>query len=252
MQTETNILNDLQTASCFSHLPQDALEVLVPHFEVLEVVNEEYLFHEGDPTEIFYIVRRGEFAAFRDAVGTPVQLLDRLRRGDFFGHLGLFTDGRHPAAVRATEDSVVLQIKRADLLAFLDEYPELRGELEDLATQRYSALVAAGIEAEKGREVRVRVKNHVDLELEDGTVLPVELDNLSVGGFSLSNAPESWKADEVVHFGLRLPAGTLRLAGRIAWRRGDHVGLAFTEMSAKHDTMIQMAIHLLIDSQGNS
>jgi CRP-like cAMP-binding protein len=239
---------DLRRVALFHDLDDEALAGLARHFVELRVPADQFLFREGEVSEDFYVIGDGALAVFRDWVGSPSQLLGRLRKNDFCGEIGLFTTFRHSASVRASEPSCLLKIAKDDFLAFLDDHPAIRAELEAVALRRHSANLAAALELAKQREIRVRLHREVILHLEDGTAHPATLENLSVGGFCLYGAPASWQAEETVRFGLGLPIGTLQLAGRIAWRRDDAVGMAFSEMIANHDTIIQLVIHLLLES----
>ncbi|MCP4654062.1 MAG: cyclic nucleotide-binding domain-containing protein [bacterium] len=239
---------ELRDVALFSNLDDVELERLAKGFVELRVPADHFIHHEDELSDAFYVIREGAVAAFRDAVGEPAQLLARLHQGDFFGEIGLFGTSTHSASVRATEPSRLLRIPKEDFLPFLDDHPEVKAELETVAIRRHGANLAAALKLGQQREVRMRLDRDVVLRLEDGTAHPVRLENLSVGGFCLHGAPQSWQPVQSVGFALELGIGTLRFAGRIAWRRGDAVGMAFTEMSSNHDAIIQLAIHLLLES----
>jgi hypothetical protein len=141
-----------------------------------------------------------------------------------------------------------VRIPKQELLDFLTHHPLARAALETLAAQRHSSNLAAELHVERGREVRMRLHHQVRLDLEDGSTQQAFLENLSLGGFCLDGAPSAWQTESTVHFTLGIGIGDLRLAGRVAWRRDDNVGIQFTEMSANHDLIIQMAIRLLLES----
>lgn len=232
----------------FKKLDLSARERLAELIHRVEIAADRNLVHEGDEMDAVYFVVSGALAVFRDTVGSPVVLLRRLYPGDFFGIVALFGSGRHYATVRANEETTLMRLPKQDLLRFLAGEPELRADLENWAAQQHGANLAAELEVERGREVRMRLHHAVELTLEDGTIRRSYLENLSIGGFCLAAAPEGWRPETDVRFGLSFSAGTLDLAGRIAWRRGDTVGLQFTRMSANHDVIIQLSIRLLLES----
>lgn len=242
------IAEQLAQFTHFKKLDPAARERLAEFVHRLEIAAEENLVHEGDEMDAVYFVVSGALAVFRDTVGSPVVLLRRLYPGDFFGIVALFGDGRHGATVRSSEKTTLMRLPKQDLLRFLAGQPELRADLESRAAQQHSANLAAALEVERGREVRMRLHHAVELTLEDGTSHSSYLENLSIGGFCLTAAPKSWQPEADVRFGLGFSAGTLDLAGRIAWRRRDTVGLQFTRMSANHDVLIQLSIRLLLES----
>ncbi|MEM8930818.1 MAG: cyclic nucleotide-binding domain-containing protein [Acidobacteriota bacterium] len=204
------------------------------------------LYHEGDEIDAVYGVLAGTVVAYREAVAMPVQLVGRYGPGRLVGHVDLFADGPHLSAVRATEASRLVAFGREVFEALLDEHPDLFARLEVEVTERYGAQLAAALDLERHREVRMRVSHAAELELPGGSRRPVQLENLSVGGFCMRDAPTSWDENDEVRFKLHVPGGALDLGGRVAWRRDEAVGLAFDRMSNAHDTLIQMAIHLLV------
>lgn len=245
--TQTTLTrHELRRTGLFRELEESELAQLTELFVPVEVAAEELVVESEKPIEAFFIVRSGRLAVFRDAVGEPVQLLARLGRGDFFGELGVFEQVRSTNSVRATEPSLLLKVRREDLVSFLESHPTIRLKLQMAGLQRHSAQVAAALELGRRREVRISLHHPITLRLDDGQVMDAILSNLSLGGVSLSPAPDAWCGGTAVRFGLGLPAGTLQLAGRVAWRRGDMVGVAFTDMAENHDLLIQLTIRMLL------
>lgn len=212
----------------------------------LEVPEGQVVIHEGEPADALYLVGAGSFAAFRDAVGQPVHLLSRLDKGDFFGDLGFFGDGRCAASVRASEAGRLLRIAEAPLLSFLERHPDIHRQLQAISADRFSRLLASTLELGRRREVRIKCSERVTLRLGDGSVAPALLENLSLGGACIAAAPSAWREGVEVAFSLGLESGVLPLAGRISWREDDKVGLAFRPLDDRHDAMIQMAIRVLL------
>ena len=208
----------------------------------------ELLYREGEPVEAIFVLEHGDVALFREAIGFPVQLLGRCKKGDILGHIALFAEVLHMESARCSGVCRVLEVSRDDFTAFLIDHPDLHQELEHTATEQYGARLAAGLELGKHREVRMRLSRPVAIRLADGQEREVTLENLSLGGFCMVGAPEQWELGEEVTFALRFPEASLDLAGRVAWRAGDNVGLAFHHTSEQHDAMIQMATHLLLDA----
>lgn len=232
----------------FRSLSAEEAEELASLATVVEAPTDDNVVHEGEEMDALFLVLEGSLAEFRDTVGHPVVLLRRLYPGDMFGHVALYSNGRHVSTFRANEQSQLLRIERRDLLDFLEGQAAVRTAIETLAAQRHSSNLAAEIHVERGREVRMRLHQKVRLGLEDGTSCDAYLENLSLGGFCLQDPPASWEEDSVVHFTLGLGIGNLDLAGRVAWKRDNGVGIQFTEMKANHDLVIQMAIRLLLES----
>ena len=64
------------------------------------------IFREGDRARRFFVVLKGRVEAFHDRPGQPLKVLNTLRRGDYFGEIGLLQeDGRRTASIRVTADA---------------------------------------------------------------------------------------------------------------------------------------------------
>lgn len=238
---------DLRRVELFRDLDEDELERLAEHFVELAIGASRLILQQGKPSEAFYVVAEGTVAVFRDAVGSPVQLLARLDRGDFFGELGLFVEGRHTASVRATEPVRVLQITNRDLLAFLDDYPPIFHKLQMAAARRHSANMASALEMGRRREVRIRCSHSVLLKLSDGSSHNVQLENLSLGGMCVAGAPVDWRVGDKVSLRLAIRENEIALTCRVAWQQDRSQGLMFVDRSPNHDMIVQMATRLLLE-----
>lgn len=241
-------VEELRSASLFRGLEDGLLADLAARFVELEVPPDGVVYRGGEPSDFFYVVTEGELVVFRDLVGKPLQLLGHLAAGDFFGELALLANAPHGSAVRARSPSRVLRLAKGDLLDFLDRQPDVRLRLQNAAAQRHSSNVAAALELGRRREVRIRFRHEVEISLAGDRGPETVLENLSLGGLSLSGAPAGWQTGEQVSFGLGLREGRLDLVGRIVWRHGETVGIAFDKRSPNHDTILQMTIRSLIEA----
>ncbi|MCH8900550.1 MAG: cyclic nucleotide-binding domain-containing protein [Acidobacteria bacterium] len=92
-------------------LPRLSKEVLVKTTEELQTVTfsaGEIVIEQGDDPDHFYIVVSGEVEVIhRDSSGEE-KILATLQSGDFFGEIGLLTEARRMATVRAKTDLEVL------------------------------------------------------------------------------------------------------------------------------------------------
>lgn len=240
-------LKDLKAVELFQDLDGDELQRLADWFVELSVPSQRLILQEGKASEAFFIIAEGSVAVFRDAIGSPVHLLARLDAGDFFGELGLFVDGQHAASVRTTEPCRLLKITKKDLLHFLDDHSHVFYKLQLAAARRHSANLASTLELGRRREIRIRCSNEVTLRRENGEQHSVLLENLSLGGVCIRQAPEVWGVGDDVAFFLSIRENEVRLSGRVAWRQGDSLGLAFIKKAPNHDMIIQMATRLLLE-----
>ena len=240
---------ELVALELFAGIDPAALDTLAESFIEAEIPAQKIVLQEGDRADAFFIVSKGALAVYRDAPGQPVQLIARLHEGDFFGELGLVGDeGRYGSSVRASEASRVLRIGREDFLPFIERHPELQLKLQMVAARRHSQTVGSALELGRRREVRIRCSREVLVELEDGSRRSMMLENLSLGGACIGQAPQWWTEGRVVGFGLVLREGLLWLDGVVRWRRNEVVGIRFEPRAPSHDMLLQMAIRLLLET----
>lgn len=187
-------------------------------------------------------------AIVRDAVGKPVQLLARLKAGEFFGESGLIDALPRSASARTLEATRLLMIPRGSFLEFLERQPLMKLQLRRAAIERHGANVDATAGNPVRKEVRITVDREVVLGLPDGSEIRARLDNLSLGGAAIEEVPDDWRIQRTVSFTLGLPRAEplLDLTAVVTWRKGKKIGLAFRESSTDQRIAISRALQELL------
>ncbi|WP_347239477.1 mechanosensitive ion channel domain-containing protein [Microcoleus sp. FACHB-68] len=129
----------------------------------------EFLFHEGDPGDAFYIVLSGSVEVFVEKIN---KRLANLGPGKFFGELSLMLGIPRTASVRGLEDSILFVINHQSFETLLRANPELAevivqelGKHKEELSQRQQQLREMGLvdAAEDDKNpvtwVRNRLKN---------------------------------------------------------------------------------------------
>jgi ATP-binding cassette subfamily B protein len=88
----------------------------------------EFVFHEGEPGDAFYIIRSGRVEIVKETEGTVRRLMER-GDGDFFGELALLYGGQRAAGVRCLEPTRLFRLDRRHFEALLAEEPEVKERL---------------------------------------------------------------------------------------------------------------------------
>jgi CRP/FNR family transcriptional regulator len=85
----------------------------------------EIIFFEGDTPEWFYIVAEGRVKAFKQSSSGKEFTIAFFSPGEIFGEVAVFENKPYPASASAQSvgETVVLGIKREELLAFLAKHP---------------------------------------------------------------------------------------------------------------------------------
>ncbi|HKV07806.1 MAG TPA: cyclic nucleotide-binding domain-containing protein [Thermoanaerobaculia bacterium] len=242
----------LQKVPLFSELPEDQLDRLAHLCQEESQPAYQLIFREGDPVDAFYVVREGLVTVFRDEQGRPLQVLARLEEGGFFGEMGLLNDkARRIASARTAAPTRLLRIDKADLIRLLTDNPGLELKFRSEVIRRHGMNVSALLGLAGQRDVRIRLGVDAVLELEDGTILPVKLENLSIGGVGLSGVPLSWQIGYLVRFRLGRPdePDILTVSGTVTWREGETVGIAFGPEAAGNAALVHRALRRFLDKR---
>ena len=137
----------------------------------------DFLFHEGDPGDAFYIILSGSVEVFVEKINKN---LTTLKAGKFFGELALILGIPRTASVRAIEDTILFAINKKGFEKILHENPELAevilqefGKHKEELFERQSELRTLGlVDIEEDDKniivwVRSRFKNLFNLWLID-------------------------------------------------------------------------------------
>ena len=122
---QTAIVNALRGCQLFAGISPAELAAIAEITVLKPVAKGSYLFHEGDPSVGFYIMQTGASNVHRvNAVGKE-QVIHVFRAGESFAEGTLATDKGYPADARAVDESQVMLVQKAGILALLRRQPEL-------------------------------------------------------------------------------------------------------------------------------
>ncbi|WP_077213760.1 Crp/Fnr family transcriptional regulator [Bacillus dakarensis] len=84
-----------------------------------------HIFLQDDPLENVYFIYDGKVKIYKSDVTGKEQIVNFLKSGDMFPHVGFFRKGGYPAFSEATEDSTLVVVPIAKFENLLVEQPEL-------------------------------------------------------------------------------------------------------------------------------
>lgn len=131
----------LRSCQLFMGLPQEDLDAVASFLIPKELDRSEYLFHEGSPSEGFYVVQRGAVNIHRVGANGKEQVIAVFRAGQSFAEAALASAGGYPADARAIEPTTVLLVPKADILGLLRRRPELALRMLGSMSQHLRVLV---------------------------------------------------------------------------------------------------------------
>jgi len=242
----------LRKVSLFADLDDAQLERLAGLLKEEHHPAYKLIFREGDPVDAFYLVHDGLVTVFRDQEGKPQQVLARLEEGGFFGEMGLLNDkARRYASARTAAPTTLLRMDKPELIDLLATNPGLELKFRAEVIRRHGMNVSALLGLAGQRDVRIRLGVDAMLEMEDGSRMPVTLENLSLGGVGLSGVPDSWQTGYLVKFrlGRRDEPAILDVSGTITWREGDTIGIAFGPEAAGNALLVQRALRRFLEGR---
>lgn len=121
----TGLTGTLRCSQLFSGLPADDLEAIAAFTHVQKLAKNDYLFHEGEPSQGFYLVQSGAINVHRVNAAGKEQVIHVFRSGESFAEAALSSPTGYPAEARALEPTTVLLIPKAPILQFIGRRPDL-------------------------------------------------------------------------------------------------------------------------------
>ena len=123
------IVETLKKSEIFSSLKEDELKSIGELFKKLNFNNNETVFHEGDPSDKFYILAEGNVKIIKHSLAGKDIILEIMSPGDAFGGVAVLDNKPYPASAQALELSSVIRISRQNLFQIMEEYPILKLEI---------------------------------------------------------------------------------------------------------------------------
>ncbi len=207
--------------------------------------DRQFIFRSGDPSDAVYVIREGNVDILRDERGKPLERLAHLGAGEIFGELGVLHGVERTASVRATEGCRLLRIGKLAFLRVLEANAVAEAKLETLAAQRHCDNSAAVLHVRKDPRIRIDARMILVPAAEDQQV--TRLEDISQGGLSMTGVPAPWQSEDPVSFTLVSGGERLCVIGRVAWRRDETVGIAFTGDIPGHDHRVSRFTHVLLE-----
>lgn len=93
-------------------------------YSVIEYEPEEFIFKQGDPGDLMYLVQDGEVEVLQDLGGHENQVAI-LERGDFFGEMAVLEEEPRTHSVRALSTAKLIKIDRAGFQSMLTRNAEI-------------------------------------------------------------------------------------------------------------------------------
>jgi CRP-like cAMP-binding protein/Fe-S-cluster-containing hydrogenase component 2 len=145
---ERSLATHLRSVPLFATLNEEFIEHLRQSVELVSYNQNQIICKEGDPADAFYLIRSGMVRVSQNLPGGEI-VRTYLSRGDYFGEIGLLRSIKRTATCAALDAADVVKIPADEFNLMLEKFPEVRAQLEPVATARLAAdqsrMVPAGI-----------------------------------------------------------------------------------------------------------
>jgi CRP/FNR family transcriptional regulator len=116
---------DIRQVSIFSSLSDKEAKEISSYFISQKFKKKETIFTEGDPSEWFYIVKKGKVKITKLSHEGKEIIIEIISPRDFFGGIAVLRGFAYPANAVAMDDTEVLRISRNNLMKIMDRFPNL-------------------------------------------------------------------------------------------------------------------------------
>ncbi len=114
----------LRSVPFLAKLSDATLTRLVRRCPLQHIPAHHDLFLQGETGDALYVILAGQVEIIQTLDGAPVRLAT-FHAGEYFGEMALLDDEPRSASARTLQDSVLLQVRKQDLLELVREHPSL-------------------------------------------------------------------------------------------------------------------------------
>lgn len=122
MLERKEIIGYLKNTQMFKYFHDEAMEILLNSGEVCHYASGDYIIKESEVDASLFVIVSGSVNVTVAEEEKEVYICT-IGEGEVFGEAGIFSQVKRTANVLATEDTVVLSLKRDELLLFIKENP---------------------------------------------------------------------------------------------------------------------------------
>ena len=135
---ERSLNNHLRSVPLFATVNEEFLEHLKENVELASYNQGQVICREGDDADAFYLIRSGMVRVAQTMPGGEM-VRTYLSRGDYFGEIGLLRAIKRTATCSALDAVDVVKIPAGEFNLMLEKFPDVRAQLEPVASARLAA-----------------------------------------------------------------------------------------------------------------
>jgi CRP-like cAMP-binding protein len=135
---ERSLNNHLRSVPLFATVNEEFIQHLKENVELASYNQGQVICQEGEDADAFYLIRSGMVRVSQVMPGGEM-VRTYLSRGDYFGEIGLLRAIKRTATCSALDAVDVVKIPAGDFNLMLEKFPEVRAQLEPVASARLAA-----------------------------------------------------------------------------------------------------------------
>ena len=112
----------IQQADLFHGMEKEFVKEVMDITKKVDFEPGEYLFHEGDPAENFYILLKGRVALKTGEIGQVVHIVSH--SGEAFGWSSLVGRGTYSASAMCETTARLLEVSGSQVIEIIRKHPE--------------------------------------------------------------------------------------------------------------------------------
>jgi CRP/FNR family transcriptional regulator len=121
-EEEQELIKFLGNVALFERLTKMERRNLQQYIYIKQFKEGEYIFKQGHPAVVLYIVKEGELKLCVEKDGKEIEL-DKIEKYDFIGESAIFVEDRRPVSAITVKDSILLAISRKSVEGFAYRFP---------------------------------------------------------------------------------------------------------------------------------
>ena len=120
----------------FPDVPKDVVVRATEGMQILTFAPGEAVVREGDPSDAFYVVAKGEAVVVQRNESGAEQVINTLREDQYFGELGLLRGEKRNATVRARTSLEVISVSKASFKMLVESSKQTADQIARVAAMR--------------------------------------------------------------------------------------------------------------------
>ncbi|MCG9874285.1 MAG: patatin-like phospholipase domain-containing protein [Leptospiraceae bacterium] len=109
----------------FHNLSESEIDTVAEKIQILEYKKGELIYTEGNSDSYFFAITQGLIEVFRKNSNDKIEIVEILRKGDYFGIISLLTNQAHSTSARCLEDTRILRMNPDDFRSVIQDVPSL-------------------------------------------------------------------------------------------------------------------------------